>query len=111
MVRYQQKIFFSQTYLKMSSSRSNFASKTIGHFYFYLTNVTARDSKIPQNRLPLEEQKFILRAFLYFNEKALNNSLPGQHKVVDWSCTKSTISLIKEVYTKHCSLSAKLEKN
>ena len=99
MVHYQQKIFFSSISLKMSSSRNNFASKTHGHFYFYLTNATERDSKIPQKRLPSEEQKFILRAFFNFNEKALNNSLPGQHKAVDWSGAKSTISLIKEVYT------------
>ena len=44
--------------------------------------MTECDSRIPQNRLPLEEQNLILRAFLCFYEKALNNSLLGQHKSV-----------------------------
>ena len=72
--------------------------------HFYLTNVTECDSRIPQNRLPSEEQKLILRSFLHFYEKALNNSSLGQHKSVNWISGKSTFSLIKEMCTKHCSL-------
>ena len=77
--------------MKMSTSRSNFVLKT---------NVTEYDSRIPQNRLPSEEQ--VLRAFLYFNEKSLEDSLPGQHKSVNWASAKSTLDLIKHVYAKAC---------
>ena len=91
----------------MSTSRSNFALKTNEAFLFLRNycNVTECD-RIPQNRLASEEQKLMHRAFLYFYEKGLNgpNSLLGQHKSVNWTSAKSTLSLIKEVYIKHCSL-------
>ena len=42
-------------------------------FYFYRTNVTECDSRIPENRLQSEEQKLILRAFLSVSMKRLLN--------------------------------------
>ena len=94
------KNIFQLNFFKNEYISSNFALKTnvAFLFYFYLTNVTECDSRIPQNRLPLEEQNLILRAFLCFYEKALNNSLLGQHKSVNGTNAESTLSLIKEVY-------------
>ena len=37
---------------------------------------------------------------MYFNEKAIKNSLPGQHKSVNWTSAKSTLDLIKHAYAK-----------
>ena len=47
------------------TSQSNFALKTNGVFLFLPNhcNVTECDSRIPQNRLPSEEQKLMHRAF------------------------------------------------